>query len=101
MAYTLHEDNVGADARWMALAKLQEPGGAPDLLSLSPSRRRTYLARLEVRKALLIAAHFLMQSESALTKADGYITQEAALACCTEPWILKALLTPVCGKPPL
>lgn len=101
MAYTLHEDNVGSDARWMTLAKRQEPDGAPDLLAMSASRRRAYLARLEVRKALLIAAYYLMQSESALSTDDGYLTQEAALACCTEPWILGALLTPVCDKPPL
>lgn len=101
MAYTLHDDNVASDARWVTLAKLQETDGVPDLLALSPSRRRKYLARLEVRKALMIAAYFVMQSESARNTADGYITQEAALACCTEPWILKALLTPVCGKPPL
>ncbi|ANZ35548.1 hypothetical protein BBK82_05090 [Lentzea guizhouensis] len=101
MAYTLHDDNVASDARWVTLAKLQETDGVPDLLALSPSRRRKYLARLEVRKALMIAAYFVMQSESARNTADGYITQEAALACCTEPWILQALLTPVCGKPPL
>lgn len=100
MTYSLHEDNLGRDPRWAVLARFGEPDG-PDPLEMAPARRRTYLARLERRRRDLIASHYLMTLETSAHKDDGYITLEAALACCAgEAWQVKALTTAVCGRSP-
>ncbi|MGH8575600.1 MAG: HNH endonuclease [Gammaproteobacteria bacterium] len=100
MPYTLHEDNLARDARWMTLAGLNEPLG--DLLELSAGRRRTVLTRLRLKRDQLQASYWRMSLETAAQRDDGYLTLAAALACCEdEPWILKALTTAACGKPPL
>lgn len=100
MPYTLHEDNIGSDPRWMALAKLQEKGPVPNVAEDDPATVRAYLRRVGRRRRDLLAAYLLLTSEVALVKDDGYIGQEAALECCGEAWVLKALLTPVCGRQP-
>jgi hypothetical protein len=101
MPYTLHEDNIGSDPRWMALAKLQEKGPVPNVAEDDPATVRAYLRRVGRRRRDLLAAYLLLTSEVALVQDDGYIGQEAALECAGETWVLKALLTPVCGRPPL
>ncbi|HEV7651358.1 MAG TPA: HNH endonuclease signature motif containing protein [Actinophytocola sp.] len=102
MAYSLHEDNLGRDPRWMALARLHEPDDAPDVLELPPARRRALMNRRKKRVSELQAAYWRITLESALHKDDGYIGIEAALACCfEETWILKTLATAVRDKPPL
>lgn len=100
MPYTLHEDNIGSDPRWMALAKLQEKGPVPNVAEDDQATVRAYLRRVGRRRRDLLAAYLLLTSEVALVQDDGYIGQEAALECAGETWVLKALLTPVCGRPP-
>lgn len=100
MAYSLHEDNLGRDPRWAVLARLGEPDG-PDPLEMSPAKRRAVMARRERRRRDLILSHYLMTLETSAHKDDGYITLEAALACCSgAAWQVKALAMPACGRPP-
>jgi 5-methylcytosine-specific restriction endonuclease McrA len=100
MAYSLHDDNLFRDPRWAVMARLGEPDG-PDVLEMTPVRRRAYLARLERRKRDLFASHQLMALETAASMSDGYLTLEAALACAAgEAWQVKALATSVLGLPP-
>lgn len=104
MAYSLHEDNLARDQRWMTLAKLEVPVAElldEQQLDVSPAQRARRLARLKTRRSLLQAAYWRMTLEVAAQLSDGYIGLEAALECCDgETWILKALTTPACGKPP-
>lgn len=98
--YTLHDDNLFRDPRWAVMARLGEPDG-PDVLEMSPARRRAHMARLERRKRDLFTAHQLMTLETAASGSDGYLTLEAALACAGgEAWQVKALATAVLGLSP-
>jgi hypothetical protein len=100
MAYSLHDDNLYRDPRWAVMARLGEPDG-PDVLEMSPARRRAHLARLERRKRDLFCSHQLMTLETAASMSDGYLTLEAALACCAgDAGQVKALATSVLGLPP-
>jgi 5-methylcytosine-specific restriction endonuclease McrA len=100
MPYSLHDDNLFRDPRWAVMARLDEPDG-PDVLEMTPARRRAHLARLERRKRDLFTAHQLMTLETSACTSDGYITLEAALACAAgEAWQVKALATSVLGLSP-
>ena len=100
MPYTLHDDNLFRDPRWDVMARLGEPDG-PDVLEMTPARRRAHLTRLERRKRDLFTAHQLMSLETAASTSDGYLTLEAALTCAAgEAWQVKALATSVLGLPP-
>jgi hypothetical protein len=100
MPYSLHDDNLFRDPRWAVMARLDEPDG-PDVLEMTPARRRAYLARLERRKRDLFASHQLMTLETSASTSDGYLTLEAALACAAgEAWQVKALATSVLDLSP-
>jgi hypothetical protein len=100
MPYSLHDDNLFRDPRWAVMARLGEPDG-PDVLEMTPARRRAHMARLERRKRDLFCAHQLMTLETSASTSDGYLTLEAALACAGgEAWQVKALATPVLGLSP-
>lgn len=100
MPYSLHDDNLYRDPRWAVMARLGEQDG-PDVLEMTPVRRRAHLARLERRKRDLFCSHQLMTLETSASTSDGYLTLEAALACAGgEAWHVKALATTVLGLSP-